>query len=131
MENVYETLQSIYIRPYLESAISKTIDTVATVKNEVIIPNEPQYSREALSPPEEPVLAEETESLSPSEELVDIWKPHPICDICGGKYSYFNKKRHYGTKKHLSATLPSSPPLPSSLLPLSSLPLEAVPNPAQ
>jgi len=138
MENVYETLQNIYIRPYLESAISKTIDTVATLKNEVIIPNEPQYPREALSPPEETESPretlsppEETESLSPPEELIDIWKPHTICDICGGKYSYFNKKRHYGTKKHLSATLPSSPHLPSSLLPLSSLPLEAIPNPAQ
>ena len=143
MENIYETLQNIYIRPYLESAISKTIDTTATVKNEVIISNETQYSRESLSPPEpdspretpekpdspretpeKPDSPRETpekpdsprESLSPPEEL----KAHTICDLCGGKYSYFNKKRHYTTKKHLSAT-PSS--LPLSSLPPSSLPL--------
>jgi hypothetical protein len=37
-------------------------------------------------------------------------KKETLCDVCGGKYSYFNKNRHFLTKKHLSAR-PSPPPL--------------------
>lgn len=85
MENIYETLQNMYIRPYLPGVIHQTIDTTATIKNEIINPVEPETEPET-----------ETE------------KKKTICSICGGKYSYFNKKRHESTQKHLSA-LPSSP----------------------
>lgn len=45
------------------------------------------------------------------EKLKDLndEKGSIVCEVCGGKYSYFNKNRHYLTKKHLSAR-PSSPP---------------------
>ena len=89
---MYETLQNMYIRPYLPGVIHQTIDTTATIKNEIINPVEPET---------EPETETETE------------KKKTICSICGGKYSYFNKKRHESTQKHLSA-LPSSPLPPSS-----------------
>ena len=91
MENMYETLQNIYIRPYLHNAIQQTIDTTATIKNEVIYPTQPEPE---TKPEQEPEIDE---------------KKKTICNICGGKYSYFNKKRHESTQKHLSA-------LPSDLL---------------
>jgi len=100
MENIYETLQNIYIRPYLHDAVQQTIDTTATIKNEVIYPTQPEPE---TKPEQEPEIDE---------------KKKTICDICGGKYSYFNKKRHESTQKHLSA-LPSDllfSPLPSSPL---------------
>jgi hypothetical protein len=95
MENIYETLQNMYIRPYLPGVIHQTIDTTATIKNEIINPVEPEP---------------ETETEPEPEPETETEKKKTICSICGGKYSYFNKKRHESTQKHLSA-LPSSPPL--------------------
>jgi len=106
MENIYETLQNMYIRPYLPGVIHQTIDTTATIKNEIINPVEPETEPET-----------ETE------------KKKTICSICGGKYSYFNKKRHESTQKHLSA-LPSPPSSPLPPLPLVPPPV-VVPDHAQ
>jgi len=108
---MYETLQNMYIRPYLPGVIHQTIDTTATIKNEIVNPVEPE-------PETEPETETETE------------KKKTICSICGGKYSYFNKKRHESTQKHLSA-LPSSPlGPPSSPLPLVPPPV-VIPDHAQ
>lgn len=37
-----------------------------------------------------------------------------VCGICGGKYSHFNRNRHYNTKKHQNATLSLQEQLPLS-----------------
>ena len=109
MENTYETLQNIYIRPYLHGVIQQTTDTTATIKNEIIYP----VASYVILPVEEP----ETEAEVICEESDE--KKKTICNICGGKYSYFNKKRHELTQKHLSAlpsALPSSPLLPAPVV---------------
>ena len=46
-------------------------------------------------------------------EIVETDKNVIVC-ICGGKYSYFNKNRHYNTKKHQTAILSLQDHLPPS-----------------
>jgi hypothetical protein len=46
-------------------------------------------------------------------EIVETDKNVIVC-ICGGKYSYFNKNRHYNTKKHQNAILSLQDQLPLS-----------------
>jgi hypothetical protein len=48
-------------------------------------------------------------------------EPEPVQDditvcICGGKYSHFNKNRHYNTKKHRNAILSLQNQLPTVLV---------------
>jgi hypothetical protein len=61
-------------------------------------------------------------TIPPLNEQLDILKMTTdaktametiICAVCGGKYSHFNKNRHYLTKKHLSARPLDFPECPS------------------
>jgi len=48
---------------------------------------------------------EERNSLNDELEILKLTTEKQetiICSVCGGKYSHFNKNRHYLTKKHLS-----------------------------
>ena len=108
-EEEYELFQKLYVR-YETIPIQtqqgeqspqkndqQTIDTIATIKNEIVIP-EIQLPEENLDPT--------VGDLPPKEKIETI-----VCDMCGGRYSYFNKNRHINTKKHQnSLTLLSFPP---------------------
>ena len=108
-EEEYELFQKLYVR-YETIPIQtqqgeqspqkndqQTIDTIATIKNEIVIP-EIQLPEENLDPT--------VGDLSQKEKIETI-----VCDMCGGRYSYFNKNRHINTKKHQnSLTLLSFPP---------------------
>jgi len=89
-EEQYEHIQNTYIR-FNQNPIQsiQTIDTVATIKE--IIPVQ--------------VIDSSIETLN--ENTI-------ICDICGGRYSHFNKNRHLSTKKHKNSITPLSFP-PSQL----------------
>lgn len=45
----------------------------------------------------------------------DKIKAKCICEICGGKYTYFNKSRHAKSKKHLLSVLKLKYPEDESL----------------
>jgi hypothetical protein len=99
MEEEYERFQKLYVR-YETIAPSNSptpiqeqvIDTIATIKNEIIIP-------------EIQVPKNDQENLKEKIET--------ICETCGGRYSHFNKNRHISTKKHQnSLNLLSFPPSP-------------------
>lgn len=51
----------------------------------------------------EDIINDNNESCMEPKERDDVKK---ICEVCNGTYSYFNKKRHLTTKKHINA-LPS------------------------
>ena len=106
-EEEYERIQNLYVRPYQtyhtfynvncsvptnSPTIQSHLDTIATIKNEVVVP--PQIEVENLKEKIEATI---------------------LCDTCGGRYSHFNKNRHNATKKHQSAINPLSFP-PSPLL---------------
>lgn len=94
MEEIYETLQNRYVRQIVPN--NSPIDTIATIKN-IIIPNEIEDLK--------------SESFEDLKEKIEDLKSE-VCEICGGKYSYFNKKRHCTTKKHQLALTLSFPPSP-------------------
>jgi hypothetical protein len=99
-EEEYERIQNLYVRPYqtyqtyhnvncsvpsnspIQSAQTQVIDTIATIKTPCI----------------------------QTEDLKEKIEESILCE-CGGKYSHFNKNRHYNTKKHKNATLSSLPVL--------------------
>ena len=96
MEEIYETLQNRYVRHIVPN--NSPIDTIATIKN-IVIPIDD--------------LKENNEDLKENnDDLKENKEKNEVCEICGGKYSYFNKKRHCTTKKHQLALTLSFPPSP-------------------
>jgi len=103
MEEEYERFQKLYVRyetiapsnsptPIQKNDQEQVIDTIATIKNEIIIP-------------EIQVPKNDQENLKEKIET--------ICETCGGRYSHFNKNRHISTKKHQNSLhLLSFPPSP-------------------
>lgn len=105
-EEEYDRLQNLFVR--------QTIPTIPTIVSAVDIAGNN-------------VQEQIHQQLRDFEEKRDEMIRTIHCEICGGKYSHFNKNRHVATKKHKSAmlSLPLSlqlPPSPLSL-PLTSLPL--------
>ena len=88
-EQEYERLQSFFFRPIVIE--SKQTVAFEDIKTGNIVPPPVELD---ISP-----LNKELEILQATSELSETI----ICAVCGGKYSHFNKNRHYLTKKHLSA----------------------------
>lgn len=87
MEQEYERLQRFFFKPIV-------IESKQTVAFEEDVKSVPPPIQLDVSP-----LNKELEILQATSELSETI----ICAVCGGKYSHFNKNRHYLTKKHLSA----------------------------
>jgi len=124
MEEIYETLQNRYVRQIVPN--NSPIDTIATIKN-IIIPNEIEdLKSESFEDLKEKIEDLKSESFEDLKEKIEDLKSESfedlkekiedlkseVCEICGGKYSYFNKKRHCTTKKHQLALTLSFPPSP-------------------
>ena len=88
IEERYDAYQKMYVYPPTPSTTPDTDIAGNTIH--VTIP-------EVVPEPE------------PEPEPIDI----TVC-ICGGKYSHFNKNRHYNTKKHRNAILSLQDQLPTS-----------------
>jgi uncharacterized protein YjcR len=106
IEEQYERFQKLYVRYETiapsNSPIEQTIYTIATLKNEIIIP-EIQVQEEVKNDQED--VKNDQENLKEKIET--------ICEVCGGRYSYFNRNRHINTKKHQNSLhLLSFPPSP-------------------
>jgi len=107
IEEQYERFQKLYVRYETiapsNSPIEQTIDTIATLKNEIIIP-EIQVQKND----------QEDVKNDPKNEQENVKeKIETICEVCGGRYSYFNRNRHINTKKHQNSLhLLSFPPSP-------------------
>ena len=109
-EQEYERQQAFFFKPIvIESKASISfmpiaVPTLRVSTEELTVLQDQQFKVVDISP-----LNKELEALKLIEESVESGGSI-ICDVCGGKYSHFNKNRHYLTKKHLSAR-PDPPPI--------------------
>lgn len=83
-EEEYDRLQNLFVR--------QTISTIPTIVNTVDIAGNN-------------VQEQIHQQLMEFEEKRDEMIRTIHCEVCGGKYSHFNKNRHVATKKHKSAML--------------------------
>jgi hypothetical protein len=119
-EQEYERLQTFFFKPIViesRGSVSFTPIDVPALKvsaEELTVLQDQQFKVVDISP-----LAKQLEVLKLVEENVEsvesVESASIVCDVCGGKYSHFNKNRHYLTKKHLSAR-PDPPPIALSPL---------------
>ena len=119
-EQEYERQQAFFFKPIvIESKASISfmpiaVPTPRVSTEELTVLQDQQFKVVDISP-----LNKELEALKLIEESVEsvesVESASIVCDVCGGKYSHFNKNRHYLTKKHLSAR-PDPPPIALSPL---------------
>jgi len=95
-EEEYDRLQNQFVR--------QTIEILPTFKEQVDIAGNIQ----------EQIHQQLQEFQEKTEEIENRINDSFECEICGGKYSHFNKNRHNATKKHKSAmlSLPTTLSLP-------------------
>lgn len=104
-EEEYARQQAFFFKPIvIESKASISfipiaVPTPRVSTEELTVLQDQQFK--VVSP-----LNKELEAL----KLIEESTGSIICDVCGGKYSHFNKNRHFLTRKHLSAR-PDPPPL--------------------
>ena len=106
-EDEYERLQAFFFRTKPLVVESKQTVSLDDIKDCDIRGN--------IVPLVIPEKSDFTDPLNKELEIIKTLqeddKASIVCEVCGGKYSYFNKNRHYLTKKHLSARPePTSPP---------------------
>ena len=110
-EQEYERLQTFFFRP--KPLVVESKQTVPYVLEHSIVEETKKDCDLTVSL----VIPEKSDFTDPLnkelEKLKDLndEKGSIVCEVCGGKYSYFNKNRHYLTKKHLSSRPISPPPL--------------------
>ena len=104
LEDEYDRLQNQYVR--------NTIETLPTIVSTVDIAGNNVQEQ----------IHQQLRDFEEKRDEIETYNTTTIqCEICGGKYSHFNKNRHVATKKHKSAmlSLPLVVPSQSVLLPLS------------
>lgn len=107
-EEEYARQQAFFFKPIvIESKASISfipiaVPTPRVSTEELTVLQDQQFK--VVSP-----LNKELETLKLIEESVESGGSI-VCDVCSGKYSHFNKNRHFLTRKHLSAR-PDPPPI--------------------
>lgn len=91
IEEKYEEIQNRYIRSFfkIRFPLEELVSNEELIKEEIV---------EIIECPLERPLVSNDEN-----------NEKKVCEVCNGTYSYFNRKRHLTTKKHINAMLIQAP----------------------